>query len=318
MILKYILIIVFTLIGGLSYSEGSESIDFELTKDMISQASISLTHEGKYSVIINLKEQYKTYLADLTDKNISKRLNISICGQTLIRSTIMGKIESGLIEIGGWDFQEEAGLFSNELLATDIENNCERIWSILEARSQADAGPEKYVKESLACLSEFEMHKDLHSLDKGLEIIDKAIEADRGYALAYYWKAFMLSKKKDIESAIITLNQGIKYISANSNEEVANLYLFRGILNQIKGSKEESWSDYRKSIKIYEDRLKSNPKNWDSLTNISHALALVGKKEKAVGLINEKIEEFPEEPFLKHFLNDFEQFNVTKYLETII
>lgn len=314
---KYILMImimIFYFISGFSYIEGNETLEFDLTKERINKAFVKYFSEDKYAVVVYLKEPYKTYFSDLTNKNISKRLSITFCRETLISPIIKGKVDTGIIEVGTWNFEENAKQFSIELLSKN-KVNCDKIRSILRTRTGYEV--KKYVKEALACLSEFQIHNDLHSLNKGIEIIEKAIDSDRGYALAYYWKALMLSKKRENEKAILTLSEGIKESDKDDNDKIVNLYFFRGVLQQIKGLKKKSYIDYSKAVDIYKDRLKCDLKNWDAMMNITQILALMDRKKEAVNLLNDTIERYPDEEIPKQLLKDLEQFNVTKYLENI-
>ena len=129
---NFLVIMVFYFIGGFSYVYGNETLEFDLTEEKINKAFVNDSSEGKYAVTVYLKEPYKTYFSELTEKNVGKKLAITFCGHTLISPIIMGKIDSGIIEVGTWNSEENAMHFMRKLLTKNNENNCEKIRIILE------------------------------------------------------------------------------------------------------------------------------------------------------------------------------------------
>lgn len=313
----FLTIVVLIFISGFFCVEGNETLEFDLTERKIHKAFVNDCSEGNYAVTVELKEPYKTYFSELTEKNIGKKLAVTFCGRTLISPIIRNKIDSGTIEVGKWNSEINARQFIKELLTQKNQDNCGKSTISLEARAPTDSKAKKYTKEALGYLSEFQTKNDLHFLNKGIELIEKAIKADNEYVLSYYWKAIMLSKMHEIEKAILTLEEGIENNITNKNDKVVNLYFFRGVLKQKKGLKEESYNDYNEAIEIYKKRLKCNPKDWDAVMNISQALALKDNKKDAVNLLNDTIEKYPEEKIPIKILEDIKHFNVAEYLENL-
>jgi tetratricopeptide (TPR) repeat protein len=166
-------------------------------------------------------------------------------------------------------------------------------------------------------LEEYALTKDRHHLVKGLELIEDVIEADKGYALGYYWKATILAKLKEYKKASLALDQGIRESIKVGDEEVVSLYFLRGLLKQKAGRNEDALGDYEKTMRIYQERLKAHPRNWDALINCSLVLALMDRREEAIKLIKQTIAEYPEEAHLKQLLEDIVEFNAAIYLERL-
>ena len=322
--LKTIVIITILLCGFLS-TLADEILQFELTQEKIESAWIFEDSEGHFVVDVKLSEPYRGYLSQLTGRNIGKRLSITFSGQILISPVIKDRIDSGIIQVGEWESEENARNFMETLLPKPRPNTrsggekrtktgCQQNENI---KYENTPKAKKYSKMAHDSLGNYYLTNDTTYLINGLELIEKAIEADNKYVLGYYWKANMLTKLKEYGKAIITLTEGIEKYLKKEEDKIANLYFLRGVLKQKTGKKENAFDDYNKAIEIYKDSLKADAKNWYAVMNISQALILMDKKKEAVKLLNETIEKYPQEEHLKQLLEDIKVFNVINYLNNL-
>lgn len=294
----------------------NDSAQFELTEEKVDSAWLSEGPGGQFLVEVKLKEPYREYFSKLTASNMGNRLEITFSGKLLISPVVMSKIDSGIIQIDKWDSEEDARGFIEALLpkskrGTIEGGECSKQTEAIRLRSK------KALDMARDSLEQYALTKDRHHLVKGLELIEEVIEADKGYALGYYWKATMLAKLKEYEKANLALDQGIKESIKVGDEEVVNLYFMRGVLKQKTGGKGDALEDYEKTVRIYQERLKADPRNWDAIMNSSLVLVLMDRRREAIKLIIEKIEKYPEEEHLKQLLEDIKEFNVAIYLESL-
>ena len=314
--LKATAIIIILSCGVLSVW-ANEGLRFELNHEKVKKAWICESPEGNYVVSVQLNEPYREYFAQLTGNNIGKKLAITFSGQVLINPVIKDRIDSGIIQIGEWRSEEAAKKFEGSLLPKfrkDTSKGSEN-GEGEKTNTSIKRDAKKYLNMALDSLGKFDLTNDTIFLINGLELIEKAIEADNEYILGYYWKAIMLAKLKEYKRAILTLNAGIEKKYNNEDDKIAKLLFMRGLLRQKTGKKEVAFNDYNRAIKIYRNRLRIEPKNWDAIMNISQALILMDKKKEAVKLLNETIEKYPEEESAKQILEVFKDFDVTKYME---
>lgn len=92
------------------------------------------------------------------------------------------------------------------------------------------------------------------SIAKALDLLDKAIELNRNYGLAYSQKAYILGLESRYDEVLSTLDEAIKY-----NPKVHGYYMMKAIkLDELKRT-DEATALYQKALKICENNLKENP-----------------------------------------------------------
>jgi tetratricopeptide (TPR) repeat protein len=303
----------------------TEALQFELTQEKIEKAWLQEVADGRFVVGIRLKEPYREYFSQLTGTNIGKRLAITFSSQILINPLIKSRIDSGVLQVGEWDTEDDARKFIDALLPKPKQEtirSSERPSTTAYQQDQKIGNrvrpeAEKFSNMALNSLGKFNLTKDPSHLIDGLALIEKAIEADHKYILGYYWKATMLTKLTEYERAILTLNEGIEKCNENEQEKIVNLYFLRGVLRHKMGKKDIAVSDYDRAIQIHRKRLEIDSKNWDATMNIAQALILMDKKDEAVKLLKETIRKYPEEESPKQILEDLQAFDVMKFFENL-
>lgn len=295
----------------------NQALQFELTQEKIETAWMSEIGDGNYAVIVKLNKPHRKDFSQLTASNIDEKLAIVFSGQILTSAVIKGRIDSGIIKVGEWASEEDANEFMQSIVPKFRQNVSEGSKNHTKTKASKRLRAEEYSNLALDSLGNFSLTNDTTFLTNGLELIEKAIEADNQYIVGYYWKATMLTKLKEYEKAISTLNEGIQKNYKDEDDKIVNLFFMRGIVRQKTGNKELAFNDYSKAIEIYRKRLKIDPKNWDATMNISQALILMDKKKEALKFLNETIEKYPEEKTAKKILKAAEDFNIIQYLEHI-
>jgi tetratricopeptide (TPR) repeat protein len=168
-------------------------------------------------------------------------------------------------------------------------------------------GAQQYLKDALENLAEFQRTGETASIIKGLELIDKALDADKGYVALYYWKAYMHTKIGEHEAAISALDDGIKQDHKNGVTGLAYLYFFRGMVKHKEGKLVSARDDYLQAIEAYRKDLRTNPRDWNAVLNIIQALILMERKQEARDFLKEITEKNPEERWLREVARDIEE-----------
>ena len=291
-------------------------LKFELSNEKVDSAWISEGPAGHFVVEVKLNEEYREYFSELTGSNVGRELVIEFSGKVLVNALVMGRIDSGIVQINEWDSEADAREFIRALLPKHRKNNI-KSGSCLKQTEAIRPRAKEYLDMALDNLNTYGLTKDRHHLVKGLKLIDNALEADKRYLLGYYWKAVFLAKLEEYQKAVLALDEGIEEGSKTGDDRAVSLYFMRGALKQKTGMKDNALEDYEKARRIYERRLEIDPRNWDAIMNISLALVLMDKRRDAIKLLEETIEKYPQEEHLKQLLRNIKEFNVINYLENL-
>lgn len=296
--LNYIILLMIIIFGFNTVASG-EMLQFELSREKVQDAVLE-KQDDYYTVLVKLKEPYKKAFLKLTEHNIGKKLYVKYSGEILASAIIEWKIDSGMMQVGHWHLKKDAENFLKK-----IQNKRSYKYNYEENRIKhqyeiKDPNAKTEFRKALNSVANFDEKKDINFLYNGLAAINKVIAIESEYIPAYYWKAFILIKLDDPNRAISTLSIGI---DNNDIARVVDLLFLRGMIFQKTKRKKKAFEDFRKAIEGYKQKLKVNPKDWDSLMHLSHALVLINEKEEAVKMLNDIIIKYPEEKILKQILN---------------
>ncbi len=172
-----------------------------------------------------------------------------------------------------------------------------------------------FYNEASKAWSKFHFTNDELYLIEALELIGKAIDADRSFYRAYFLKSEILSKLGKYVEAIETLNEALTKTDTKNENETASLYELRGIVKQKMGKKQDAYRDYDMAIELFGRRLERDAKNMFAIANTAQILILRGRKSEAIRFLQQLIERYPDEKWLQGTLDGFKDFNVEHYFE---
>ncbi|HEY9044500.1 MAG TPA: hypothetical protein VIN08_01330 [Ohtaekwangia sp.] len=130
--------------------------------------------------------------------------------------------------------------------------------------------------------------------DSAIIYLDKAIEIDSLYVLAYINKAQALQRKGSFEKAIGVLSR-VQRIKPDFPE----ILISQGFLLEKIGKIVSAEQQYNKALKAYEERLKSNPKDEKTKSDIAFLYVFLKDKNAALDEIRNYLLENPESAQLK-------------------
>lgn len=137
------------------------------------------------------------------------------------------------------------------------------------------------------------------NLDSALLFLEKATEIDSNYYLAYCNKSNIFIKKGEYKKAILELENAIE-----AKPDFAETVFYLGMLYDFTQSSEKANELYRKSIKLFDERLKKH--NLDQVGNRSNravAMILLGNVSEGNDELKKLIDKYPENIIIQKFLN---------------
>ena len=143
----------------------------------------------------------------------------------------------------------------------------------------------------------------MHSLlkeDSALILYDKAIELDETYYLPHSNKINIYLGRKQFDEAVYESEMVIK-----KKPDLAEGWVFAGILYDRKGEIEKAEQYYKKSIEIFNDRIANSDKaDMISANRLNRAFSyiLLGQEEKGKAEMTLLKKEEPENIMIDEFL----------------
>ena len=173
---------------------------------------------------------------------------------------------------------------------------------------------ENYYKAG-KCLGDYYLTNDDAYLEKGLLLINKAIEDDDAFLLSYYLKAEILGKLKKYREGILVLTDVLNKKANEDSIHIAMLFQMRGLLNQKINNMEEAFENYNKALNIYKSKLKIQSENKILIANIAQILILSNKREESELFIDNLIKKNPGKNWIIDLKKDLKTFSSDYYLE---
>lgn len=186
----------------------------------------------------------------------------------------------------------------------------------------------------MACSSP-EYHPDAMSLqreamkvysrkpDSALALLDKAVQMDASFYLAYNTRAMIMQQLGDYDRAIAELHKSLSW-----KGDQAEVHLQLGMLNDALGRPERANDAYLRSVAHYDIRL-TEPSEHSVQDRFNRAIAIVLSGEEARGnaLLDSLKAQHPDQSFIqalakrqaerKQTAGDSVAFNKAFYLETL-
>lgn len=187
---------------------------------------------------------------------------------------------------------------------------------------------------AMACSSP-EYHPDAMSLqreamkvyarkpDSALALLDKAVQMDASFYLAYNTKAMIMQQSGDFDRAIAELHKSLSW-----KGEQAEVHLQLGMLNDALGRPERANDAYLRAIALYDMRMtQPNDHLIEDRFNRAIAMVLSGEEARGNALLDSLKVQHPDQSFLqalakrqaerKQSEGDSVVFNKAFYLETL-
>ncbi len=154
----------------------------------------------------------------------------------------------------------------------------------------------------------------IQNFDSALNYLNKAIEIDTTYYVAYGNRCSVYCSLKDFKKALVETQKEILV-----KPDLAEAWTFAGMLSDKLGDTLNATKYYKKSIEIFDDRI-SNPdkEKYLELNRLNRAISLIlmGQKEigrneikkiKAANPNDKSLDDFfnlEKKDYLSHILND--------------
>lgn len=130
--------------------------------------------------------------------------------------------------------------------------------------------------------------------DSALSILDKAIQMDPSFYLAYNTKAMVLIKQQRFEQAIAELYKSLRW-----RDDQAEVFLQLGMLNDLISAPERANDAYEQAIALFENRLSvTSEYRTQDQSNRAISLIMRGEVDKGNQLLDDLAIEHPESPFI--------------------
>ena len=191
-----------------------------------------------------------------------------------------------------------------------------------------------FIVFAMACASP-EFHPDAMSLqreamkvynrkpDSALALLDKAVQMDASFYLAYNTKAMIMQQSGDYDRAIAELHKSLSW-----KGDQAEVHLQLGMLNDALGRPERANDGYLRAIALYDMRItEPNEHLVEDRFNRAIALVLSGEEARGNALLDTLIAQHPDQSFLqaltkrqaerKQSEGDSVVFDKAFYLETL-
>lgn len=168
----------------------------------------------------------------------------------------------------------------------------------LAIRSKA----EKYHDLASENYANYYQTKDRTLLLKGLELIDKAIDADKTLIMAYCRKASILMALEQYQNAILILNEALKTNPKGDSIERAYLFSLRGMIQDGLGKKNSCFEDYSRAIEILKDELINKRYDIGEIALFIQVMFLMNKGNDGLIFLTEMCEQYPKNKVLKERL----------------
>jgi tetratricopeptide (TPR) repeat protein len=146
--------------------------------------------------------------------------------------------------------------------------------------------------------------------DSAIVFLDRAIEIDSLYLLAYTNKAQVLQRKGSLEEALKVLKQ-----VETRKPDFAEVITAQGFILEKIGRMELADRKYRQALKAYEERLDKNPMNDKVQSDISFLYIFLEDKKAAMDEIQKLIVENPNSEQLKMMESVIKDFDREKFIE---
>lgn len=176
------------------------------------------------------------------------------------------------------------------------------IWIIFLAILQSCTGQEepKYNPKAIAINNKAIEYAQRAKEDSALILYDKAIELDETYFLPHSNKISIYVKRKQFDKAIYESEMVVK-----KNPDLAEGWVFAGILYDRQGQTKKAIKYYNKSIEIYNERIENpNKAAITSANRLNRAFSyiLLGQEEKGKAEMNILKKEEPENIMIDELL----------------
>ena len=137
--------------------------------------------------------------------------------------------------------------------------------------------------------------------DSALLYLDKAIEIDANYYVAYGNKSSIYCSLKDLKNALIETQKEIKV-----KPDLAEAWTFAGMLSDRLGDTLTSMTYYKRSVALFDERI-INPSKQEFLEankrNRAISLILMGQEEEGRNELKKLKEAHPDDKFLDDLMN---------------
>jgi len=145
--------------------------------------------------------------------------------------------------------------------------------------------------------------------DSALILLNKAIEIDETYYVAYNNKVNIYISEGKLDQAIISAEKGVKH-----KPDLAESVSMLGMLYDYTGQTDKAKEQYQRALEIYNNRLENSEKNKRAnRLHRAHILLLLERKSEGQSEVDKLIKEYPDF-FATQIIVDF---NKTKYLNDL-
>lgn len=157
--------------------------------------------------------------------------------------------------------------------------------------------------------------------DSALAVLNKAIEMDPTYYLAYNTKAMVYIRQNDFQRAIAELHKSLRW-----NEDQGEVYLQIGMLNDLLAVPERAADAYDRAIALFEMRLaEGSAHEVEDRCNYALARIMRGSDEgRGKEALEQLQKDHPEHPLVKR-ITSFQAeadsgtvFDKTFYIEALL
>ncbi|MCB0762665.1 MAG: tetratricopeptide repeat protein [Flavobacteriales bacterium] len=171
--------------------------------------------------------------------------------------------------------------------------------SILQSCNGQDKKPE-YNPKAIEMNNKAVQYAQTFKEDSALILYDKAIELDDTYYLPHSNKISIYVERKQFDKAVYESEMVIK-----KKPDLAEGWVFAGMLYDRQGETEKAKKYYEKSIEIFNDRI-ANPDKTDMISanrlNRAFSYILLGQEEKGKAEMTLLKKEEPENIMIDEFL----------------
>ncbi|WP_306639710.1 tetratricopeptide repeat protein [Sanyastnella coralliicola] len=136
--------------------------------------------------------------------------------------------------------------------------------------------------------------------DSALAVLDKAIQMDESYYLAYNSKALVYITKQEYDRAIAELYKSLRW-----NDSQAEVHLQLGVLHDEVGAAEPAQDAYQEALALFDMRIaEGSDFILQDRTNRAVSLIMTGQEEKGVSLLQSLHNENGKDPLLTKIMSE--------------
>jgi predicted Zn-dependent protease len=156
--------------------------------------------------------------------------------------------------------------------------------------------------------------------DSALSVLDKAVQMDPSFYLAYNTKAMILIEKGDDAKAIAELHKSLHW-----REDQPEVYLQLGMLNDRQNLPERAQDHYLRAKAAFDMRLaEDSPFRVQDEANRAITQIMLGETQAGNSVLDRLIAEHPDNPFLQDLAKrrakarDGQVFDKTFYISALL